>query len=67
MTYHSVYEKLEPYQKKFIKKSLSFLTLGIFHCNYQKRALRKNIGYIPSNIKILPHGSDENVRYKKED
>ncbi len=66
MTYHSVYEKLEPPHKFFIKESLDVLGAGIFHEEYQKKALKKNIGLIPNNLYILPHGSDNEFKPDKE-
>ncbi len=66
MTYHSVYEKLEGCHKDFVKESLENLDAGIFHEEYQKKALKENIGYIPKNIYILPHGSREDITLDKE-
>lgn len=67
MTYHSVYEKLIRPHKNFVDKSLKELDAGIFHEQYQKDALRKNIGYIPKNVFILPHGSREDIKLDKEE
>jgi 1,2-diacylglycerol 3-alpha-glucosyltransferase len=61
MTYHSVYKKLSPNFASFVKRSLNLLSAGIFHCEYQKQALKDNIGHIPDNIYVLPHGSEENI------
>lgn len=66
MTYHSVYEKLEDYQKKFVSEAQKILSAGIFHEQYQKDALPKNIGWEPKNIYVLPHGSEENVGNDRE-
>jgi len=66
MTYHSIYEKLEPPHKHFVEESLKFLSAGIFHEEYQRKALKKNIGYIPKNLYVLPHGSDEEFNPNKE-
>lgn len=66
MTYHSVYEKLSPPQKFFVKESLQNLSQGIFHEEYQRKALKKNIGFIPKNLSILPHGSDNNFKPNKK-
>jgi glycosyltransferase involved in cell wall biosynthesis len=66
MTYHSVYEKLEPPHKFFVCESLQLLSAGIFHEEYQKKALKKNIGYIPKNLYVLPHGSDNEFKTKKK-
>lgn len=66
MTYHSVYEKLEPPHKFFVKESLEHLSAGIFHEEYQKKALKKNIGGIPKNLYVMPHGSDETFNPDKK-
>lgn len=66
MTYHSIYKKLEPPHKKFVDASLKNLSAGIFHEEYQKKALKKNIGYIPKNLYVLPHGSDNEFKPDKK-
>ncbi len=66
MTYHTIFKKLEPPHKKFVNKSLTLLSAGIFHEEYQKKALKKNMGYIPKNLYILPHGSDSKFNPDKE-
>jgi glycosyltransferase involved in cell wall biosynthesis len=64
MTYHSVYKKLTRPFAKFIDKSLKELNAGIFHEEYQKQALKNNIGKIPKNVYVLPHGSREDINSK---
>jgi len=66
MTYHSIYKKLEPPHKKFVAESLQLINQGIFHEEYQKKALKENIGFIPQNISILPHGSKPGLKFNKE-
>jgi len=66
MTYHSVYEKLNPDFAKFVKQSLEALSAGVFHEDYQKKALKKNIKYIPNNVFVLPHGSREDIKINRE-
>jgi len=66
MTYHSVYKKLEKNYANFVSKSLKELNAGIFHCEYQKKALKNNINWVPKNVYILPHGSQENLGLDKE-
>ena len=66
MTYHSIYETLNPSHKIFVKESLQKVSAGIFHEEYQKKALKKNIGYIPNNIYVLPHGSETTFKPDKE-
>jgi len=61
MTYHSVYEKLERPFAHFTSETLKELNAGIFHEQYQKDAIKKNIGWQPSNLYVLPHGSKEGL------
>lgn len=67
MTYHSVYRKLIKPFAYFVSKSLKELSAGILHEDYQKKALRKNIGWQPKNVFVLPHGSREDIKLNKEE
>ncbi len=67
MTYHSVYRKLRGCYKTFVAKTLKELDAGIFHEEYQKKALKNNIGYIPENVYVLPHGSREDIKLNKKE
>ncbi len=67
MTYHSIYKKLIGCHKNFVKESLKQLNAGIFHCDYQKQALKNNIGYIPKNVYVLPHGSRTDIKLNKKE
>jgi len=67
MTYHSVYKKLIPPHANFISETLKQLDAGILHCEYQKQALKNNIGWQPKNIYVLPHGSREDIKLEKEE
>ncbi len=64
MTYHSVYRRLIKPFAYFVDKTLKELNAGIFHEEYQKKALKQNIGKIPKNVYVLPHGSREDVNSK---
>ncbi len=66
MTYHSVYKKMNKNFSDFVSKTLKELDVGFFHCEYQRKALRNNIGWQPKNLYILPHGSKENVGLNRE-
>lgn len=66
MTYHSIYRRLEKPHKYFVKESLSLLNAGIFHEDYQKDCLKNNIGIIPGNVYVLPHGSRDDINIDKE-
>ena len=59
ITYHTIFKKLESFQKNFVSESLKEIDVGIFHEQYQKDFLKANIGWNPSNVYILPHGSEE--------
>lgn len=67
MTYHSVYEKLQKCHANFVSESLKELDAGILHEDYQKKALKKNIGWQPENVYILPHGSREDIKIDKKE
>lgn len=67
MTYHSVYEKLSPDFAHFVSESLKALSAGILHEDYQKKALKKNIGWQPGNVYILPHGSREDIKLDRKE
>ncbi len=64
MTYHSVYKRLTKPFAEFMNKSLKELNAGIVHEEYQKQALKQNIGKIPKNVYVLPHGSREDINSK---
>jgi len=67
MTYHSIYEKLTKPHANFVSKSLKQLNAGIFHEQYQKQALKNNIGWAPENVYVLPHGSREDIKLNKKE
>jgi len=67
MTYHSVYRRLSKDFKHFVSSSLKELSAGILHEDYQKNALKGNIGWQPENVFVLPHGSREDLKLDKEE
>lgn len=67
ITYHSVYKKLEKPFAEFMSKTLKEIDIGILHEQYQKDFLKKNIGWEPKNVYILPHGSEENIKVDKKE
>jgi len=67
MTYHSVYERITGCHRDFVDKTLKELDAGIFHEQYQKQALKQNIGRIPENLFVLPHGSREDIKLDKDE
>ena len=66
MTYHSVYKHLIKPFAYFVSETLKLLDAGILHEDYQKAALRENLGWTPKNVFVLPHGSKENIILNKE-
>jgi 1,2-diacylglycerol 3-alpha-glucosyltransferase len=67
MTYHSIYKKLNPEFVHFVSESLKRLDAGVFHEQYQKDALKENIGWQPENVYVLPHGSREDIKINREE
>lgn len=67
MTYHSVYKNLEKPFANFVNQTLRELDAGILHCEYQRKALKSNIGWQPNNVYILPHGSKENIKLNRDE
>ncbi len=67
MTYHSVYKRITGCYREFVDKSLKEVSAGIFHEEYQKQALKQNIGRIPDNLFVLPHGSREDIKLDKDE
>jgi len=67
MTYHSVYKKLEKPHANFMNQTLRKLNAGIVHCEYQRKALKDNIGWVPQNVFVLPHGSKEGIKINKQE
>jgi len=67
MTYHSVYKKLNKDFAHFVSETLKDLNAGILHEEYQKNALKGNIGWQPKNVFVLPHGSREDIKLDKKE
>jgi len=67
MTYHSVYKKLAKPYANFMSQTLKKLSAGIVHCNYQKIALKDNMGWKPNNVFVLPHGSNQGIKIDKNE
>ena len=67
MTYHSVYKKLAKPYANFMSQTLKKLNAGIVHCEYQKEALKKNMGWKPNNVFVLPHGSKQEIKIDKQE
>jgi len=66
MTYHSIYKKMNKPFSDFVSETLKELDAGIFHCDYQKKFLKRNIGWSPENVYVIPHGSQEDIKLDKQ-
>jgi len=66
MTYHSVYRRLSPFFKHFMSRTLKLINIGFLHCQYQKDSLKENINFVPENVYVLPHGSEEGIKLNRE-
>jgi len=68
MTYHTVHTTLDLGQRYFMDLSLDLVNAGIVHEEYQKVYLPLNLGRIPSNVYVIPHGAKPIIRqpYAKE-
>jgi len=59
ITYHSVTSTLDRGQRFFTDISLKLSNVGIVHEEYQWTNLPLNIGRIPNNVYVIPHGAKE--------
>ena len=57
ITYHSVYSTLSREQAIFMSLSLDTVDAGIVHEEFQKIFLPANLGRIPANVYVIPHGA----------
>ncbi len=57
MTYHSVYRLLTAMESKYMDTSLNIIDAGIVHERYQFELLPMNIGRVPENVYVIPHGA----------
>lgn len=64
ITYHSVYTTLNLGEKHFMDLSLSLASAGIVHEEYQKIYLPMNIGRLPNNVYVIPHGAKSLFKYE---
>ncbi len=69
MTYHSVYTVLSKMESMYMDISLKIIDAGIVHERYQFELLPMNIGRVPDNVYVIPHGAKNikaNPNAKKE-
>lgn len=64
ITYHSVYSSLNRIQKYYMDISLRLVGAGIVHEEYQRNLIPINIGRVPENVFVIPHGAKELPVYK---
>ncbi|MGZ4934122.1 MAG: glycosyltransferase [Halobacteriota archaeon] len=58
ITYHSVYSTLSDKESVFINLSLQLVDAGIVHEELQKIFLPINLGWVPQNVYVIPHGAE---------
>ena len=61
ITYHSVYSTLSREEAIFTSLSLDTVDAGIVHEEFQKIFLPANLGRIPNNVFVIPHGAKTTV------
>jgi len=57
ITYHSVYSTLSKKELVFMNLSLQLVDAGIVHEELQKIFLPVNLGWVPQNVYVIPHGA----------
>jgi 1,2-diacylglycerol 3-alpha-glucosyltransferase len=58
VTYHSVYSTLGDKECLFMNLSLQLIDAGIVHEELQKIFLPVNVGWVPQNVTVIPHGAE---------
>lgn len=58
ITYHSVYSTLSSKEYVFMNLSLQLVDAGIVHEELQKIFLPVNLGWVPRNLHVIPHGAN---------
>jgi len=64
VTYHSVYTVLDRVEAIYMDVALRLTDAGIVHEEYQKNNLPINIGRVPNNVYVIPHGAKDIVPYR---
>ena len=57
MTYHSVYSTLGDKEHVFMNISLQLIDAAVVHEEFQKIFLPVNLGWVPQNVTVIPHGA----------
>ncbi|MBN2067219.1 MAG: glycosyltransferase family 4 protein [Candidatus Diapherotrites archaeon] len=58
-TFHSVYTALDRVESYYMDIVLEIIDAGIVHEEYQKIYLPENIGRLPDNVYVIPHGAKD--------
>ena len=58
VTYHSVYSTLGYKECLFMNLSLQLIDAAIVHEELQKIFLPVNLGWVPQNVTVIPHGAE---------
>ena len=64
VTYHSVYTVLDRVEAFYMDIALKLTDACIVHEEYQKNNLPINIGRVPDNVYVIPHGAKDVKPYK---
>ena len=64
LTYHSVYTTLSVSEKMFMDVALR-MSAGIVHEGYQWANLPLNLGWVPENVYVIPHGAKDVQKYPR--
>ncbi|MFC1667819.1 glycosyltransferase [Chlamydiota bacterium] len=65
ITYHSVYSTLNESEKNFTDVALRLTGAGIVHEGYQWMNLPVNLGWVPQNVYVIPHGAKDVKKYPR--
>lgn len=65
VTYHSVYTVLDKVESIYMDTALKLTNACIVHEEYQKNLLPINIGRVPNNVYVIPHGAKDIKPYKE--
>ncbi len=63
VTYHSVYTVLDRVEAIYMDVALELTNACIVHEEYQKNNLPINIGRVPDNVYVIPHGAKDLVPF----
>ncbi len=64
VTFHSIYTALERAHSYYMNTCLMLIDAGVVHEEYQKIYLPENIGRVPQNVYVIPHGAKDIKPYK---